>query len=318
MPGSAPLRARLVLRDTLDWDAVTDEEVVAIRAKVNRIRASRVARIITGWPDRRTRIEEHQIDLPGRRLTLRVHRPKNAASAKLPLILSLHGGGFIVGLPAQNDWLNSHLAASLPAIVVSVAYRLAPEHPMPTQVDDAYETLARLVGDPFGWGVDPAAVAVFGESAGGTIATLVALRARKDGPPIHAQVLAYPGTDWSETRADYPSVAANGGNPGLSLGEWRTAHRLAIPSTVDPSAVSPVKADNLADLPPALIVVGELDAALDQGRAYAERLRADGSAARLTVYPRAVHGFISTPGLIPAARPARREILEFLRDHLRR
>ena len=317
MPGKAPLRARLVLRDNLDWDALTAADVVALRAKVNRLRASRLARIVLGFPDRRTRIEEQSIDLPGRRLTLRVHRPRTAGSAKLPLILSLHGGGFIFGTPAQNDWLNSRLAAHLPAIVVSLAYRLAPEHPMPAQVDDAFETLVRLVGDPFGWGVDPASVAVFGESAGGTIAALVALRARKEGLTLRAQALAYPGTDWSETRADYPSEVANGGNPGLSQEEWRTAHRLSVPATVDPRDVSPIMAENLADLPPTLIVVGELDAALDQGWAYAHRLRADGSEAKVTVYPRAVHGFISTPGLVSAARPARREIVTFLGQRLR-
>jgi acetyl esterase len=91
---------------------------------------------------------------------------------------------------------------------------------------------------------------------------------------------------------------------------------MSVPPTLDPRTVSPVKFENLADLPPTLIVVGELDAALDQGRAYLERLRTDGTNARLTSYPRAIHSFISMPGLVPAARPARREILAFLRGHL--
>ncbi|MFG1754842.1 alpha/beta hydrolase [Streptosporangium sandarakinum] len=220
MKEKAPLGARIMLRDTLDWESLTDDQVIAARRKVNRIRSSRAARIITGLPDRRAGIEERTIALPGRRLKLRVHRPKNAGP-RLPLILSFHGGGFIVGVPAQNDWLNSHLAAHCPAVVVSVDYRLAPEHPLPEPIEDGYDTLARILEDPAGWGVDPAAVAVLGESAGGTLAALVALRAREDGPPLHAQVLAYPGTDWSDTMADYPSIAANAGNPGFSLSEWR-------------------------------------------------------------------------------------------------
>jgi acetyl esterase len=311
----ATLRARIVLRDKLDWEALTDEQVMAASKKINRLRSSRAVRIITGRPDRHARIEERTIDLPGRRLMLRVHRPKNAGP-RLPLILSFHGGGFIVGTAAQNDWLNSHLAARCPAVVVSVEYRLAPKHPLPEPVEDGYDTLVRLLEDPAGWGVDPAAVAVFGESAGGTLATLVALRARKDGPPICAQVLAYPGTDWTETMDDYPSLTANAGNPGLSASEWRTARRLSVPPTLDPRSVSPIKFDNLAGLPPALVIIGGLDPAADHGSRYAERLRADGTETRLTSYPKAIHGFISMPGLIPAARPARSEILAFLRDHL--
>jgi acetyl esterase len=201
-------------------------------------------------------------------------------------------------------------------VVVSVEYRLAPEHPLPGPVEDGYDTLVRLVDDPFGWGIDPTAVAVLGESAGGTLAALIALRARKEGPPLHAQVLTYPATDWSETMTDYPSIAANAANPGLSLSRLRTSRRLSVPPSLDPRSVSPVRFDNLADLPPTLVVTGELDPVDDQGRRYVERLRADGTNARLTCYPKAIHGFLSTPGLVPAARPARREILAFLRGHL--
>jgi acetyl esterase len=315
MRGKAPLRARVILRDTLDWEALTDDQVIAAREKVNRQGSSRAARIITGLPDRRARIEERTIDLPGRRLKLRVHRPKNAGP-RLPLILSFHGGGFLMGTAAQNDWLNSHLAARCPAVVVSVEYRLAPEHPLPEPVEDGYDTLVSLVDDPFGWDIDPAAVAVLGESAGGTLAALVALRARKDGPPLHAQVLTYPATDWSETMTDYPSIAANAGNPGLPLSRLRTGRRLSVPPTLDPRSVSPVRFDSLADLPPTLVVTGELDPVADQGRRYVERLRADGTDARLACYPKAIHGFLSTPGLVPAARPARREILAFMRGRL--
>jgi acetyl esterase len=316
MTNKATLRARIVFRDTLDWEALTAAEVIAAREKVNRLRRSRALRIVTGRPDRGARVEETTIDLPGRRLMLRVHRPKHAAGAKLPLILSFHGGGFIVGTAAQNDWLNSHLAARCPAVVVSVEYRLAPEHPLPQPVDDGYDTLVRLVEDPFGWGIDPGAVALFGESAGGTLAALVALRARDDGPPLHAQVLGYPSTDWTETMADYPSVAANAGQPGLSVSEWRMARRMSVPPGLDSRTVSPVKFENLAGLPPALVVTAELDPADDHGRRYVERLRAAGTDARFTCYPKAIHSFLSTPGLIPAARPARREILAFLRGHL--
>jgi acetyl esterase len=314
MSGKAPLGTR-ILRDARDWEALTDDQVIAARENANRAASSRAARIVTGLPDRRARIKQATIDLPGRRLMLRVHRPKHA-DPKLPLIVSFHGGGFIAGTAAQNDWLNSHLAARCPALVISVEYRLAPQHPLPQPVEDGYDTLVRLVEDAIGWGIDPAAVAVMGESAGGTIAALIALRARKDGPPLRAQVLNYPSTDWTETMADYPSITENADNPTLPLSRLRAARKLSVPSTLDPRSVSPVKSEDLAGLPPTLVVTAALDPVADHGRRYVERLREDGTDARLSCYPKAIHSFLSTPGLVPAARPARREILAFLRGRL--
>jgi len=308
-----PLGTR-ILRDAQDWETMTDDQLIATREKVNRMASARAARIIAGFPDRRARIEEATMDLPGRRLMLRVHRPRNA-DRNLPLIVSFHGGGFIMGTAAQNDWLNSYLARC-PAVVISVEYRLAPQHPLPLPVDDGYDTLARLVNDADSWGIDPSAVAVMGESAGGMIAALVALRARKDGPPLRAQVLNYPSTDWTETVEDYPSVAENADNPTLSLSRLRAARKLSLPPTLDPRSVSPVKFDNLAGLPPTLVITAGLDPVADHGRRYVERLREDGTDARLTCYPKATHSFLSIPGLVPAARPARREILAFLRGAL--
>ncbi|CAL9557879.1 Carboxylesterase NlhH [Nocardiopsis dassonvillei] len=315
MSGRAPLGTRILARSSTDWEAFTDEQVIAARHRTNRLRASRALRVVTGFPDPRARVGERTLHLPGRRLTLRVHRPKNAGP-RLPLILSFHGGGFLVGTAAQNDWINSRLAARCPAVVVGVDYRLAPEHPLPAPVEDGYDVLDRILDDHAAWGVDPAAVAVLGESAGGTIAALLALRSRADGPSLRAQVLTYPVTDWTDTRESYPSVAANTGQPGLSLSEWRTAARLSVPPGLDPRNVSPLLAGDLSDLPPALVVTGALDPLGDHGRRYAERLRAAGTDARLLSCPRAVHGFVSMPGLVPAARPAGREILGFLRGLL--
>lgn len=314
MRSKAPLGTR-ILRDARDWESLTDDQVVAAREKANRTASSRTARIVTGWPDRRAYIKETTIDLPGRRLMLRIHRPKNAGQG-LPLIVSFHGGAFIGGTAAQNDWLNSYLAARCPAVVVSVEYRLAPQHPLPQPVEDGYDTLVRILDDPDGWGIDPAAVAVMGESVGGMIAALVALRARKDGPPLRAQVLNYPSTDWTETMADYPSYAENADNPTLPPSRLRAGRKLSVPPTLDPRSVSPVKFENLADLPPTLVITAALDPLDDHGRRYVERLREHGTDARLTCYPKATHSFLSTPGLVPAARPARREILAFLRGHL--
>ncbi|MFI5911397.1 alpha/beta hydrolase [Dactylosporangium sp. NPDC051541] len=312
--GRAPLGTR-ILRDGHDWEAMTHEQVIAARDRANRAAASRAGRIVTGFADRRARIATVPIELTGRRLPLRVHRPKRFAP-DLPLVVSFHGGGFIGGTAVQNDWLNSRLAAGLPAVVVAVEYRLAPVHPLPLPVDDGSETLTAIVADAAGWGIDPGAVAVVGESAGGMIAALVALRARAEGPPLRAQVLNYPATDWTETWADYASVAEHADNPTLPLPRLRAARKLSLPPALDPHTVSPLKFADLAGLPPALIVTAALDPVADHGRRYAERLREAGVEARLSCYPRATHAFLSTPGLVPAARTARREILDFLRGRL--
>lgn len=314
MTDKAPAATR-ILRDTTDWEALTPAQVTAMREKVNRSRASPLARIVTGRPDRRARIEERTIDLPGRRITLRVHRPKQAAP-RLPLIVSFHGGAFILGTASQNDWLNSHLAASCRALVVSVEYRLAPEHPLPLPVEDGYDTLARLVDDHDRWGLDPTAVAVLGESAGGTIAALVALRARDRGLTLRAQALTCPVTDWTATMTDFPSVSANAGNPGLSLSQLRAARRLSVPPGLDPRSASPLLHESLADLPPTLVVTGALDPLMDHGRRYVDRLVSAGTDARHSNHARAIHAFLSMPGLVPAARPARRELVDLLSSRL--
>ncbi|MCX4092947.1 alpha/beta hydrolase fold domain-containing protein [Nocardia sp. alder85J] len=309
----APLGTRL-LRRAHDRPDATAAEVIAAREQANRIASSRAARIVAGVPDRRARPAVTTLALPGRDLPLRVFRPRHA-DRLLPLILSFHGGGFFGGTAAQNDWLNSRLAARCPAVVVAVEYRLAPEHPLPAPVDDGYDTLTHLVGAAADWGVDPTAVAVLGESAGGTLAALLALRARTEGPPLCAQVLNYPCVDWSETIADYPSVEPSD-DPMLPPSRLLLARRLCVPPTLDPRTVSPLLFDDLGGLPPALIVTGDVDPVADHGRRYAERLRAFGTAADLVCYPRATHAFLSIPGLVPAARPARRDIVAFLRTRL--
>lgn len=315
MPRQAPLGTRL-LKDDVDWDSLTGDEMIAMRERANRVRGSRLARVATGFPDRRARIEETSIDLPGRRLTVRVHRPKKAGP-RLPLVLSFHGGGFVLGTAAQNDWLNSRLAAMCPAVVVAVEYRMAPEHPLPQPIQDGYDTLLRIVDDPELWGVDPGAIAVLGESAGGTIAALIAIRARDSGPKLRAQVLTCPATDWTDSMTDYPSLLRNAAYPGFSPSELRAARRLSLPPGLDADEVSPLAFKDLSGLSPALVVTGALDPGEDHGRRYAERLKEDGCETRLSSYPRAVHGFLSMPGLVPAARPASREIITFVRNHVR-
>ncbi|ARF58410.1 alpha/beta hydrolase [Streptomyces gilvosporeus] len=305
-----------------DFSAITTEELIAYRDAENRFRASAAARAITGEPDPGAAIDWQEIALPGRDLPVRVYRPaptgegEAAARTDLPLVVHVHGGGF-VGTAVQCDWTSSHLAAQLPALVVSVEHRLlAPDSPLANAADDGWDVLRHVVRNAAQWGVDPARTAVFGESCGALIGALTAIRAREAGLELVAQVLVNPAVDVTETMYDYPSIAAYAYSPTPALPQLRLFRRLAVPPGTDARALSPLYADNVNGLAPALVVVPTHDAVADHGRRYAERLRAAGTPVQLSEYPGAKHAFLTMPGLEQQAEAARAEILAFLRAAL--
>lgn len=305
-----------------DWLTMTGEELLVYRDAENRFRASSAARAITGEPDPGATIGWQTVALPGRELPVRVYRPApgrdsgGADRTGLPLVLHVHGGGF-VGTAVQSDWVNSHLAAQLPAVVVSVEHRLLdPDTPLSAAVDDGWDVLWHVVRHAAQWGVDPARTAVFGESCGALINALAAIRARDARLQLKAQVLVNPCVDVTGTMFDYASVTEHARSQTLAEPQLRLFQRLAVPPGAHPRTLSPLYADDLNGLAPALVVVPTHDAVADHGRRYAERLQAAGTPARLTEYPGAIHAFLSIPGMAWQAEPARAEILEFLRGSL--
>lgn len=317
MRGKLPRRVRLLaaLTPDPDWDSITADQLIELREVGNRKRRSALGRLATGRPDRGARITTHALDLPGRRLDVRVYQPDRGGSA-LPLIIAFHGGGFIGGAPDQDDWLLSHLAANCPAVVASVDYRLAPEHRVPAQVQDAYDAARCLVELAPVWEADPSRIALLGSSAGATLAALTAIEADELGLPVRAQVLINPQLDWTDQVFEYPSFTENADSPTATPANCRAVQRFALPESFDARVISPVASDNLGGLAPVLIHAAGLDPLEDQAPAYAERLRQAGVEVTLTRYPEAVHSFLSMPGLVPAARPARAEILAHLHSHL--
>jgi acetyl esterase len=301
-----------------DWLAMTTEELIAYRDAENRFRASSAVRAITGDPDPGATIQWQKVALPGRELPVRVYRPapgrdgEGADRAELPLVLHVHGGGF-VGTAVQSDWVNSHLAAQLPALVVSVEHRLiALDSPLSDAVDDGWDVLRHMVQHAAQWGIDPVRTAVFGESCGALISALAAIRAREAGLHLTAQVLVNPAVDATGTMLDHASVTEYAHTPTLAVPQLQLFQRLAVPPGTDPRALSPLYADSLNGLAPALVVVPTHDPLADHGRRYAERLRAAGTPARLAEYPGAGHAFLSMPGVAQQAGAARAEILAFL------
>ncbi|GAA3208165.1 alpha/beta hydrolase [Dactylosporangium siamense] len=314
---TAPLGIRLLqtLRKEPDWSTMPDDELAAFREAENRRRASTLIRVVTGFPSRGVTIGWEPFPLPDRSLQVRVYRPAQT-HARLPLVVHVHGGGF-VGTAVQSDWVNSHLAAQLPAVVVSVEHRLlAPGVPLSAAVDDGWDVLRHVVANPARWGIDPARVAVFGESAGSVVAALSAIRARDSDLALRAQVLVNPCVDLTTTAFDYASMREHADSPTLTVPQLHLFRRLAVPSGTDARAVSPLHADSLSDLPPALVVVPTLDPVADHGRAYARRLRDAGTTVQLTEHPGATHAFLSMPGVVPHAKAARAEITGFLHGRL--
>jgi acetyl esterase len=226
----------------------------------------------------------------------------------------------------------SHVADRVGALVVSVDYRLAPEHPAPAAVDDCRAVLATLLAGrgegvpgvhPFE--VDPARVAVLGDSAGGNIAALLAIAHRDalragipDAPPapLRHQVLLYPAVDLTLAS---PSVAARPGAPLLRSARVHGFRDLYLGAGgLDPAdpVVSPLHAPDHTDLAPALVVTTDLDPLEDDGVRYAEALRRAGVAVRYTCYHDVPHGFLSLPGPAPMAHQGLAEVVQELRGAL--
>ncbi|MET9270875.1 alpha/beta hydrolase [Kribbella sp. NPDC003557] len=313
----APLGVRLVysVRKEPDYRSMTPADLAAFGEVASRIVNSRFARLLTGIPHSGVTINWQQVRLADRTIRVRVHRPKN--SGRLPLVLHVHGGGY-VGTAVQCDWINSNVAARASAVVISVEHRLMDhETPLTAMVDDGWDVLRHVFQHASDWGIDPTRVAVAGESAGSMVAALSALRARDAGLSLRAQVLVNPCVDVTSTALDYDSVAQYPDTPTLTREGLEFFRRLAVPEGTDPRPLSPLYADHLGGLPPTLVVIPALDPVADHGRVYAERLREAGTEVAVSEHPKAGHAFISMPGLVPQARPARDRVVEFLRDRFR-
>ena len=245
---------------------------------------------------------------------------KSTDPVPAPLVVNFHGGGYVQGDLAQSDWFCGQVSLLAGAVVVSVDYRLAPEHPFPIPAQDAYAATAALAAEPGRWGIDPARVAVMGDSAGGNLATVVCLMARdarhrgERAPVIGAQCLVYPGTEMVEV---LPSERAIPYAPILNASDIRgfVSLYLAGADGTVPYA-SPLRAD-LTDLPPALVQTAEHDPLRDHGTQYVDALRGAGVPVRHTEYQGTPHGYISMPRLLPSvAHQAAWEVAHWVRSEL--
>lgn len=238
----------------------------------------------------------HDVDADG--VGVRVYRP--AADGPLPLVLLVHGGGFVLGSPATHDGLARRLAAGADVVVVSVDYRLAPEAPFPAALDDCWTALRWAVAHADELGADPARVAVAGDSAGGNLAAVLALEARDaGGPALVFQLLLYPVTSGHH---DWPSIRENADAPVLTA---RAMAWFAEQYAADGSVRSaPALAESFAGLPPARVVTAGHDPLRDDGEAYAALLTRDGVTVDAVRHADLVHGFTMFDGVVPACTTA--------------
>jgi acetyl esterase len=280
--------------------AVDPEDHVALLAAARAFH-ERSAAWLSGDGEAVASVEDLEAPTPTGALPLRVYRPSDEPG--LPIVVYFHGGGWIIGTLDSYDAVCRALANASGAIVVSAGYRLAPESPFPGPVRDADAALAWAAQHGAGAGGDPSRIAIAGDSAGGNLAAVAARRARDGGgPQLRMQMLAYPATDAAMDSASYSEFA---GGPNLTREEMVLSWGLYLgdAARADPD-VSPLHAQDLGGLPPALVITAENDVLRDEGEAYAARLERAGVQAHLSRYDGMAHGFFRWLAQVDASRAA--------------
>jgi acetyl esterase len=233
----------------------------------------------------------------------RVYRPDIAGPT--PTIVFVHGGGFVIGDIETHDNQARAICAGTDSVVVSIDYRLAPEAPWPAAVDDAYAAVGWAADSIDSLGGDPDRLAIAGDSAGGNISAIVAQRCRDQGPALVAQLLIYPGVDM-DPDASYQSRVDNAEGYFLTADDmaWFLNHYVGTDfDHLDPT-MSPIHAEDLAGVAPAVVATAEFDPLRDEGNAYADALRAAGVDVDSQCYPGMIHGFFDMGPLSAGAREA--------------
>jgi acetyl esterase len=296
-------------------DARTTEDP-QVKTVLNKLAAAGVARPITvedvqkaylfypklsGTPEHVFRVEDRQVPGPAGNLVIRVYTPSSASN--LPILVFFHGGGFVAGSLDTHDTPLRSVTNRCECIVVSVGYRLAPENKYPAAPEDAYAATKWVAEHAASIGGDPKRIAVGGDGTGGNLAAVVALMARERGAPhLIFQLLIYPSLDASTMR---PSWWAETDSPTVTRETKGAILRVYLPITgqLSDPFISPIRADNLKNLPPALLIVyGGDDPLRVEDEDYAHRLTQDGVTAKVSLYPHAIHGFFLMAGELDAGK----------------
>ncbi len=286
------------------------------KVPIDAIRATDLARYSIGVPqDDVASTEDRMIPGPRGDIRIRIYRPDRGHGH--PLTVFFHGSGFCICSIDTHDAMCRQISRRGRSVVVSVDYRLAPENPFPAAPDDCHTATLWAAKNAQSLGANPARLAVCGDSAGATMATVVARRFRDDGgPAIKAQMLLYPVTDHYSVA--HPSYTQRGEGCGLTAEGMNRFWDLYLPHAEDaanPDA-SPLRAKSLAGLPKGYVITAEYDLLRDEGEAYAHRLKAAGVPVELTRYTDMNHGFLNWVGLFDRPTEAMDALASWMRRSL--
>lgn len=279
-------------------------------AEARRLYEARIA--VMAPPAGVATVAELSIEGPGGALALRLYTP--LGQGPFPLMVFFHGSGFVLCSLDTHDGMCRNLAAGIGCVVLSVDYRLAPEHKFPAGLDDCLAATRWAATHAGELGADAERIMLCGDSAGGNMAAVTALRVRDEGgPPLCGQMLLYPVTDYHTPGT--PSYVVNGEGYGLTRDtmEWFWAHYLNDAAEAGHAHASPLRAPDLAGLPAAYIASAEYDPLRDEAEQYGERLRAAGVPVEITRRPGMNHGFLFWVGRVDGADSAMAEACAWAR-----
>lgn len=263
-------------------------------------------------PEKMFRVENTKFAGPASDVPLRIYTPEES-SAPLPVVLWIHGGGFVIGGLNSYDGVCRAMAKQTGAILVSVDYRLAPEHPHPAAVEDSFAALQWVAANAATFGGDPNRIAVAGDSAGGNLAAVCAILARDHGgPKLARQILVYPATA-ADSESESHHLFAEGYLLTRRSILWFGKHHSGGQDHSGDFRYAPLIAKDLSGLAPALVIVAGFDPLRDEGIAYAHRLKDAGNPVDLLAFDGMVHGFFSLSGYVDAGKVAVSEVAKSLR-----
>ncbi|MFH2103720.1 MAG: alpha/beta hydrolase [Chloroflexota bacterium] len=302
LPGGVLDEQTALMRQALQVLGETPlDQLTPAQARLDMRNNIKILKITGGLWERVESVRELRIPGPQGEIPARLYLPGEETC--LPMFVYFHGGGWAIGDLDTGDNVARFICKRAHCTVLSVDYRLGPEHPFPAAVDDSYAATCWAVEHAAELNGDPRRVLVGGDSAGGNLAAVLAILSRRDGgPALSGQVLIYPSVD--SATLDTPSYRDfGGGDYGLPTAdvEWFLDQYVPILEDRRNPLVSPLLADDLGGLPPALVVTAEYDVLRDEGEAYAGRMMEAGVAVKLIRCNGMVHGFISMFGLLQRA-----------------
>jgi acetyl esterase/lipase len=289
----------LKVLDAVPFRLSTDDGIDAVRQRLRDLPRRPV------HPE--LRVEDRAIDGPAGTIPIRIYWPPTDPdrSTAPPVVLYFHGGGFVMGDLDTHDGSCRQHAVGADAVIVSVAYRLAPEHPYPAAIEDAWAATLWVAEHGSTIDTDTTRLAVAGDSAGGTIAAVIAQRSRDNGvPPIAFQLLWYPSTMWDPSLPSFTENASALILDAKAIAHFSRWYAGEVDLSNPPAALAPGRAENLADLPPAYIAVAGYDPLRDDGIRYGELLAAAGVPVEVHNAETMVHGYVGYAGVVPAATAA--------------